>query len=583
MLQTATKSDPLPFLRGAVRRNPEHPRYRAVLGEALLVRRRRDEAIWHLGAALTPGSPPRVPYLLSLAYLSVGRYREAAVTATLAIEASDGFLERARYVRARAHRALGDLKASFNDLAFIVEGQPALSETAHAFARMAIEYAAKAGRSAAQGYVEIARLALAAKRADNVFRDENEYLAARLALIASDPVDAENLLRRTSFPSSEEASLWRGLALLRLGRGVAATAELNRARTDPQTAAVASRWMSRIGDGVAMDAAAIDLVDSKNGLLWPDPLRPDLGLLPDAAAAPTVPGVHLFENDPKESVRFDAWVTSHGDTNRAEEVRPLDDGLARGRSYLANGAPVAAVAPLEEAFDAAQRLSRPLSPELRMRQQAIAEALVVAYANSGDDAAAGARAESLYSAGARYGRFLEMLAQRLVLREARRDPFALEVAVSALEAGIESRSYRKALLEALAVGLRIGFEDALGPDEPRLLLLERLHRFDSELAFPRVYLARLHFRRGDLTHAEAFIERLQGPLARSAEVLVLRAAGAESRGENDRALELYHEALEAHPGFPGIHFRIGRLLLQRERRRMESGPSQSLGETSLAG
>jgi Flp pilus assembly protein TadD len=156
-------------------------------------------------------------------------------------------------------------------------------------------------------------------------------------------------------------------------------------------------------------------------------------------------------------------------------------------------------------------------------------------------------------------------ALRAALRRTRTDWNALAEGVAILERGGIGPDLRRRLLQALAVGLHVDLKRPAAEVERLAPLLERTRRAAPGVAFPRWYLARLHFRGGAWEQAVTEAAGLPGALGASPAVRNLVGRALEKLTRFEEAEAAYRDSLARAPEQPTIRFALGRLLLARYR------------------
>ena len=501
-MESSSSRETIRHLQEAVRLNPQRARYAGLLGEALVLGGEIDAAIPHLFHASRNDPSPHHLQFLALALLAKGRWAEAETTLS-ALIAEAPLVHRAWYLRARARSRLRRDGEALDDL------REALS-----------------------------------------MEDSREYrlAVARVLLEAPRPLDHHALqwggriLREIDVNDAESAFLKAGLLLLR-ERRAEATPLLQRI--------VGVAPWQELAEELVTSQAAIpelpwpDVLDTRAGLIPAPPRIGCLGAMPSKLRLERLP---LDEEEPA--------TTTAGSTKSRLLIADL---LQEGRRLLDHD-PEQATRRLGDAY----RLVKESGDDSRdtgiQRLRAgICEALASASGTAGPSR------EELYHGGARSPGFLRSLAWEL-LDGGRRDLVALEVFVSALECrALDDQPLRQRLLKALAQSLKVTLGSSLGCVLPRVPLLERLHALEESVAFPALYLGLVHYLGRDFGAAgELFAEVPQGA-SDTPRLLFLRGRCAEKLGHWDEALDLYRRSLGASPAQCHAHFRVGRILLARQR------------------
>jgi tetratricopeptide (TPR) repeat protein len=553
----------MPFLEEAVRRAPSEIGYRTLLAEACLREGAITRAIEILASSLDANAKPRTIYVLALALLAVERNGEAKSAATEVIRLNP-LMDRAFFVRALARRMQGDLEGALDDLRAATHARRE-SEYALAFARIAIEAARDAAPVATPEVLRTALRLVDEGGGADAFSRERQHLGGLLAFALNQPAEAIDRIHVHDPASEPRLALLRGYALLAAGRGAEATSDLRAARDLPATRTAATRYLTAFRERGRMAPSLGEALLAAGEPAWPE-LRTIVAklVLPPAESWP-------FKPEPRGAADGDLIDLEFDGDAAPQSKAPGSDtevSLGRARALLAEGRHDAAVRELEHAWEQVRPGASPLpasDPVPRRVLQTLAEAMAAAYDQSfdGDVAPRRVREEELYAAGARYPALLRSLVRKYTSHEPREDAFALDVLVTALETpDVLAADASREVLKALTASLRLDLEDDPTAVELRVQLLERLHRVRPGLAFPRLYLGRHAVTRGDPERALAFLGGLAGPLANSAQVLLLRGQCLESFGDLDRALALYREAHARAPQLPEVSYRIGRVLLR---------------------
>ena len=125
--------------------------------------------------------------------------------------------------------------------------------------------------------------------------------------------------------------------------------------------------------------------------------------------------------------------------------------------------------------------------------------------------------------------------------------------------------------QVLSYALHVRLTTPVDEAKARAPWLERIHRCRPKLTFPRLFLGRLRYLERDYGRARELLEGVSGRLASNTKVLNVRGRCAEKLGKSAEALELYSRSLAEDQHQPHVHFRIGRLMLARHRKRAAGG------------
>lgn len=251
--------------------------------------------------------------------------------------------------------------------------------------------------------------------------------------------------------------------------------------------------------------------------------------------------------------------------------------LVKGREHLEGGRFRRAISALGKGIDALQGATREDAKSVSLLAK-LSEALFDAAERSGKMSAWSERLPMLFANGLHRGRAAKALVRALAVDEKRTDGNALDVYISFLEArGKLDDDVRTSLNQILSYALHVRLTTALEEARASADRLIRLHAARPKLTFPRLYLGRLRYLERDYAHARALLAGVSGRLGSSSKVLNVRARCAEKLNEVEEALELYRTSLETDRHQPHVHFRIGRLLVERYRRAM--GMESSLNAT----
>lgn len=209
---------------------------------------------------------------------------------------------------------------------------------------------------------------------------------------------------------------------------------------------------------------------------------------------------------------------------------------------------------------------------------ALSDALFDAAQRAGKPSAWTEQLPALFANGLHKGRAAEALVRGLVLEQKRTDHDALDVYITFLaQAGPLDDALRVPLHRTLSFALQVRLTTPIEEARAREDHLRRLHVARPNLAFPRLYLGRLCYLERDYESARALLAEVPGRLASNPKVLNVRARSAEKLNKPEEALELYGRSLDSDRHQPHVHFRIGRLLV--ERYRQSSGVALPLNPT----
>lgn len=249
--------------------------------------------------------------------------------------------------------------------------------------------------------------------------------------------------------------------------------------------------------------------------------------------------------------------------------------LEKGKAHLESGRLRRAIATLGKGIDAL-REGKPDDATSVSLLAALSAALFEAAERSGKPSAWTDRLLSLFANGLHAGRAAEALVRELAVDQKRADDDALDVYIAFFAAGGRAdEQVRLRLNQALSFALHVRLTTPLEEARSRENRLRRLHAARPKLTFPRLYLGRLRYLERDYESARELLAGVSGRLAINPKVLNVRARCAEKLNEADEALDLYRKSLDDDRHQPHVHFRIGRLLVERYRRTMGVGSSLS--------
>jgi tetratricopeptide (TPR) repeat protein len=247
------------------------------------------------------------------------------------------------------------------------------------------------------------------------------------------------------------------------------------------------------------------------------------------------------------------------DRDRAREQ------LEKGKEHLEAGHLRRAISALGKGIDALCDGKPDDAPSVSLLG-ALSDGLFEAAERSGKPSAWTERLPSLFANGLHAGRAAAALVRELAVEQKRADDDALDVYIAFLAAGGRvDEPVRIRLNQALSFGLHVRLSTPIEEAKAREDRLRLLHAARPKLTFPRLYLGRLRYLEREYEGARELLAGVSGRLAASPKVLNVRARCAEKLNETDEALELYQRSLEDDYHQPHVHFRIGRLLVERYR------------------
>lgn len=546
-MSTTVLDQSIDHLTKATRFSPSNASYQALLAEALLRDGDVDGGLAAVERALEKQSPPRIFFLAAYGLALAGRWQQVDRFADEALAASPAF-DRALYIRGRARFELRQHDAALRDFMQACAASDA-PEYRRAAARAALSSRPSVSHDVLRRVLELFHGAYD----DDGRPDESVLLVGLLHLALEEPEQALQLLDRVAAPDSGHWKLLREACREATGR-----------EARPQAARDEALFAVATDSGEDLAPRPSSRVQSWGiELSWPDPSLPALGLLRHGLHRIRGRADERSADDPTGEAWWLNWRSGRP-SGRSRTMVEAGGLLQEGRQLLTAGQADAAVAPLEQAWRmvAASRLSE---PSLQSLLQGIAESLAVARTRRQSVSPSAISDEELYDAGARYRPFLEQLVRRILVREERSDLTALEIYVTSIEQeAIEDRGLRRHTLRSLAQSLRLELSSSKFAVEPRIDLLQRIHRARPGLAFPRLYLGYFHYRMKEYEVAAVLWQGLRGRLANTPRLLLLQARCAEMTGDKDLALKLLRASIAAKEAQPHAHYHLGRLLMLGE-------------------
>lgn len=562
--------------------DPASPRYAHALGKALLMAADPAGALPHLIAGGTAEPSPSAHFLRAAACYFSGDPRSAEIWATAAIGEGPLFV-RASALRGEAREALGDRDGSLSDWALVLE-----SGAASDYLRLKGAARSLAAAFRSEGAERMRLIGsvrdLLVEGLPGRFRSEHRLLLGFAFFELEEPRRAAIHLSRADGGGRADCLLRLGAAEMMTGHGERGCELL--ARVVPgggPEGASASEILERYRSGRAP-------VPGPGGLPPPDldgllPFALD-AILPGAAASP----------DPAEA--YDAAAAAEASRERsfaasrrrageplaslaraAAEKREAPAGLPdasaaeweRGkardlletaRERLAEGREDLAAATFCRAFDVLDRPG-PSGPELDGLRVEILLALAALADSPGVSGPLTARAaRCLAPLGQREPAAARRMIRLLIAGDG--GLLRLTALVSAVEAAVPlDRELAASVHRTLADGLHVRMNATARDILEKLGLLERLHLARPELGYPRLYLARVLTLEGRYGEARDLLAGIRGGFADRTRVLNLRGRCAEMLGLDAEAEQLFLGSLARNGDQADIHFRVGRLALDR--------------------